>query len=204
MDLPGGRIFPKLGGNPLAPVPASSGEISIQHLMSGNGISWCGAMIALIIWVSAGTAGADVFSEGQTGLYRGEGRVSGILNGVPLPTKISNSTIRVRPNSLIIDGAVFRLSGDQIRFQYRAQGLTMTCVGTFRRTGGVFTANGTVDVNNAQLAAAGVDLTGFWRYHLVFTGPRVRQTLGIRFPNPILPEQTIGTISSSATATRED
>ncbi|MBU6179570.1 MAG: hypothetical protein KGR69_07880 [Verrucomicrobia bacterium] len=172
--------------------------------MSGNGISWRGAMIALLMWASAGTAGADVFPEGQTGLYRGEGRVGGVVAGTTFPSRLSSAAIRVRPNSLIIDGAVFRLSGDEIRFNYRALGISMSCVGTYRKIGRVFAANGTLDVNSAQLAAAGLDLTGFWNYRLVFNGTRVRQTLGIGFPNPILPEQTIGTISSSATATRED
>lgn len=147
---------------------------------------------------------ADVFTKSQLGLYKGEGRVNGVVAGTTFPTRSASARIRVRPNSLIIDGALFRLAGDEIRFKYRELGLSMTCVGTYRKSGRVFTANGTLDVNSAQLAAAGVDLTGFWNYRLVFTGNRVRQSLGMRFPNPNVPGDTVGTISSTATGTKDD
>jgi hypothetical protein len=157
--------------------------------------------LVMLAYFLTGTAEARVFKPKEVGVYLGDGSVRAVVDGVARPPQSARSRIRVRSNSLGLDGVNFRLSNGKIRGRYFAYGLSMVLDGTYRRAGKRLLARGGVEIFSLETAST---VNASWAFRLSVDGKRAQYVLAISIPHPESPGIPIATINARAQGTRSN
>lgn len=155
-------------------------------------------VLAILACLFTATSEAGVFKPGQVGFYDGDGTVRAVISGVPRDPVQARSRIRVRSNSLSLDGVRFRLAGGKLQGRYSVFGLAMRLEGTYRKAGDRLLARGSVEIFSLEVGAT-VDAS--WAFRMSADGKRAHYVLAIRIPDPENPAVPVATINARAGGT---
>jgi len=142
---------------------------------------------------------AEIFSPNQTGLYVGRGNVRSVVDGVINPPESARSRIRVKPNTVVLDGTAFRFSKRKVRAWLWDFGLGVGLDGTFRKTGKRIKASGTARIISLDHNASA---EGTWRMIFYANGRRASQYLNLLVLDPEDPNVVLGSVTGRSTATK--
>lgn len=157
------------------------------------------AAIAILVCLLEPTVHAKVFKPSQVGMYEGNGTVRAVVAGIPKAPENARSRIRVRANSLGLDGVRFRFANGRVRGRYFELGLSMVLDGTYRKSSKRLIARGSLEIFSLE-AAATVDAT--WAFRIFADGKRAQYVLAIRIPDPENTAIPVAIINARASGTR--
>ncbi len=173
-------------------------ESPVRKAGSTSSFKVLGLALAILGGAPVAESQAGVFKPGEVGTYTGDGIVRSILYGVPRAPERAGARIRVRGNSLILDGVHFRLANGKIRGRYYYSGLSMSLEGTYRKIGSRLLAEGGLEIFNLS---SGATVDANWDFNLRADGKRATYILGIRIPDAMNPGSNLAVINARASGT---
>lgn len=196
-DAPRPRFRGKQGRNGLSALLSLSSKCS--HLVTKPPMAVICLVSTCLGALDPGMARAEIFSPNQTGLYVGKGNVRSVVDGVTNPPENVQSRIRVKPNTVVLDGTAFRFSKTGVRAWLWDFGLGIGLDGTFRKSGKRIRASGTARIISLE---HNTSAEGTWRLIFYANGRRASQYLNLLVLDPEDPNVVLGSITGRSTAAK--